>query len=109
MKACLLCVLIGGSGVGYVWQKGQINQLDQAFKKRETRLSHLQEQNRRLREQLAAMRSPRYLEMRITELNLGLAIPQPSQVLRLPEPAGEPPKTGDQQLVSNVARRPAPQ
>ena len=27
LKAFLLCLLIGGPGVGYVWQKDQISQL----------------------------------------------------------------------------------
>ena len=35
LKALLLCLLIGGSGVGYVWQKDQIYQLGQQIRKRE--------------------------------------------------------------------------
>ena len=38
-KAFLLCLLIGGSGVGYVWQKNQIYELGQQIKKRELRLA----------------------------------------------------------------------
>jgi hypothetical protein len=86
VKAFLLCALIGGSGVGYVWQKSQIDELGQQIKKRETRLLELNEQNKKLRDQLASMRSPQFLEARIRELNLGLAMPQPSLVWRLAEP-----------------------
>lgn len=90
LKAVVLCLLIGGSGIGYVWQKEQIIRLGQQITKREIRLNGLEEQNEKLRKQLATMRSPRSLEMRIQELNLGLVPPQPTQVWRLPEPSAEP-------------------
>ena len=70
VKAFLLCVLIGGSGVGYVWQKSQINELGQQIRKRELRLTELEEQNKKLKNQLAMMRSQQFLEVRIKELNL---------------------------------------
>ena len=86
LKAFLLCLLIGGAGVGYVWQKNQIYQLGQQIRKREIRLTELDAQNEKLKKQLAIMRSPQFLETRIKELNLGLTAPQPSQVWRLTEP-----------------------
>ena len=89
LKALLLCILIGGSGVGYVWQKNQIYQLGQHMKKREVWLEKLEDQNEKLRRQLGIMRGPQYLERRIKELNLGLAPAQPSQVWRLSESAAE--------------------
>ena len=90
VKAFFLCVLIGGSGVGFVWQKSQIDDLGRQIGKREARLHELNEQNKKLRDQLATMRSPQFLEARIKELNLGLAMPQPSQVWRLAEPEPAP-------------------
>ena len=92
LKAILLCLLIGGSGVGYVWQKEQIADLGQRLKKRESILNSRKERNETLRKQLAKMRSPRYLETRIKESNLGLVPPQPSQIWRLSEPVGDPPR-----------------
>jgi len=92
LKAFLLCLLIGGSGVGYVWQKDQISQLDQQIKKRELRLEDLKNQNKKLRNQVGMMRSPPYLERRIQELGLGLGPPQQTQVWRLAEPARESPR-----------------
>ena len=94
LKAFLLCLLIGGSGVGYVWQKDQISQLGQQRKKRELRLDDLKNQSEKLRKQLAAMRSPPYLERRIQDLSLGLGPPQPTQVWRLAEPARDLPQPG---------------
>ncbi|HEX4266059.1 MAG TPA: hypothetical protein VH597_17115 [Verrucomicrobiae bacterium] len=93
LKAFLLCLLIGGSGVGYVWQKNQIYDLGQQIRKREIHLKDLQDQNEKLRRQMAFMRSPPFLEARIKELNLGLVPPQPSQVWYLKEPATESSRT----------------
>ena len=90
LKAFLLCLLIGGSGVGYVWQKEQIAKLGHQMKKSETRLTLLAEQNELLRKQLANMRSPRFLELRNKEANLGLVPPQLTQIIRLDEPVSEP-------------------
>jgi len=86
VKAFLLCLLIGGSGVGYVWQKDQIVQLGREIKRREIRLIELRDQNEKQKNQLETMRSPRCLEARIKELNLGLVQPLPAQIWRLPEP-----------------------
>lgn len=87
LKAFLLCLLIGGSGVGYVWQKDQISQLGREIKKREVRLHELEYQSDKLRKQLGTMRSPAFLERRIQELGLGLVPAQPPQVWQLAEPA----------------------
>jgi hypothetical protein len=89
LKAFLLCLLIGGSAVGYVWQKNQIDLLGQQIKKREVHLKDLQDQNGKLRRQIEYMRSPAFLVARVKELNLGLVPPQPSQVWYMKEPAPE--------------------
>ena len=90
LKAFLLCLLIGGSAVGYVWQKNQIYQLGQQIKRRETQLKQLVEKNKSLEQQLQEKRSPAFLEQKIR--SLGLVAPLPSQVWRLPEPARDLPK-----------------
>ena len=89
LKAFLLCLLIGGTGVGYVWQKDQIARLAQQIRSREIRLSQLEDQNEKLSKQLATMRNPQYLEAQIRKLNLGLVQPQLNQIWRLAEPAAE--------------------
>ena len=104
LKALLLCLLIGGSGVGYVWQKNQIYQLGQQIKKREICLEKLEDQNEKLKNQLGAMRTVQYLEKRIKELNLGLAAPQQSMVWRLVEPPRELPKPSSEQLATQERR-----
>jgi hypothetical protein len=83
IKAFLLCVLVGGSGVGYVWQKSQIDLLGQQIRKREQLLAGLQDQNEKLKRQLSFMSSMNYLEAQIKKLDLGLAPPPASQIWHL--------------------------
>jgi len=103
LKAFLLCGLIGGSGVGYVWQKSQIDELGRQIKSNEVRLAELQSQNKKMRAHLSVLRSPIKLKQRIEELKLGLVEPQQSQIWRLPEPPASPaasPEAGmDRQLA----------
>jgi len=84
LKAFMLCLLIGGSGIGYVWQKNQIYELAKQIRAREQRLNTLSKQNRDLRAQLAMMHLQTYLEPRIKKL--GLVVPDSSQIWHLPEP-----------------------
>jgi hypothetical protein len=106
LKAFLLCAMIGGAGVGYVWQKGQINNLGRQISKRERALRELQGQNKKLRDQLAMLQSPPNLDRRVRELNLGLVPPQPSQVWQLTEPSDRPVAKpgGSLQLVAQQNR-----
>ena len=84
LKAFVLCLLIGGSGIGYVWQKNQIYELGKQISKREQKVNALAKQNQDLRAQLAMMRLQTYLEPRIKKL--GLVVPDNSQIWHLPEP-----------------------
>ncbi len=86
LKATFLCLLIGGSAVGYVWQKGQIYELGRQITAKENHLKQLRVDNQKFADQLAILRSPMTLDRRAQELNLGLAPAQPMQVWRLPEP-----------------------
>jgi cell division protein FtsB len=86
----LLCLGFGALGLGYVWQKNQVDRLGREIRLREQRLAELRLQNERLRRQLATLYTPRFLEQRVRELNLGLVPAHPSQVWRLPEPQGWP-------------------
>ncbi|HEY1661301.1 MAG TPA: hypothetical protein VGI03_02690 [Verrucomicrobiae bacterium] len=94
LKALFLCFMIAGSAVGYVWQKGQVYQLGQQIRRSESGLTQLRNENQRLDDQLAILRSPIMLDQRARALNLGLVPAQPGQVWRLPEP-GAAPETGN--------------
>jgi hypothetical protein len=83
LKALCLCLFVGASGVGYVYQKDQINTLNERRRQCEVRLDQSRRQNERLGRVLAALQSPAELEARIRQLDLGLSAPQPDQVVRL--------------------------
>jgi cell division protein FtsB len=103
LKAFVLCLVIGGSGVGYVWQKNQIYELGIQIKQREIRLAALRQQNKKLRDQLAMLRSPSVLDQRAREL--GMRLPLPEQILRLPEPSpieDETPRQFVSETVSSI-------
>jgi hypothetical protein len=89
IKAFVLCLIIGGSGIGYVWQKNQIVELCKQIGAREAKLRMLAQQDERMRTQMADMTTVRYLEGKIREYNLGLAASPPSQIWHLKEPMQE--------------------
>lgn len=93
LKAFGLIALIGGASVGYVWQKGQIDQLGRQIKEREVRLAELRNQNKKLRDTLAMMRSPAMLEQKLGKLKLGMVMPQAKDVWSVPEPVARPSST----------------
>jgi hypothetical protein len=88
LKALLICAFFVASGVGYVWQKSLIAELERQLKTRELALAEGRYKNEKLRERVAGLTSPVELKKRLTELNL--VEPQPTQVWRLVEPAGPP-------------------
>jgi hypothetical protein len=94
LKASLICGFIMVCCVGYVWQKKQIAELSQQIRGGERHLTDIREKNEKLKRQLAGLLSPTSLEARAKELKLGLGPPQPNQIWRLPEPAGEPATPG---------------
>jgi hypothetical protein len=89
LKAFFLCLLIGGSGVGYVWQKNQIAQLGQQLTRSEARLDQAKNLNKRLETQLQGLRDPKILKQKIKDYKLGLVEPPHSQIFILPEPSAD--------------------
>ncbi len=88
VRAFVACLLIAGAGLGYVWLKNQIFELGRQIARREMRLEELRSYNKRLTRHLAELLSPRALDARVRELNLGLGPPRPEQILRLREEGG---------------------
>ncbi len=99
LKASFLCLLIGGSAVGYVWQKHQIDLLGAQQLDREKRLAQVKHENDRLMNQLSLLHSPVMIDRRARELNLGLAPATPMQVVRLAELPVTPENSGSRQFA----------
>ncbi len=108
INAFVLCLLIGGAGVGYVWQKNQVHQLGREIKEREMRLDNLKAENRSRADQFATLISEPALAAKVKRLNLGLSHPPLSQIVRLVETAnqsGTPdPFTMREQLLAQAKR-----
>jgi cell division protein FtsB len=88
-KAALICLLLGGSAIGYVYQKNQLVELGRQIQRKEQELKGLQAGNARLQSSMLTLQSPVYLENRVRELRLPLMTPAQSQILTIVEmPAG---------------------
>ncbi len=87
LKAFMLCLLLGGTAVGYVAQKNKIYELGRQITAREERLRQLKKHNEMRASYLANMQLPQTIAERVKELHLGLYPPQPGQVVWLAEPA----------------------
>ena len=85
VKVVLICFVLGGSAVGYVWEKNEINRLGRQRVEREKKLDQLRNDNDRLVNQVAVLHSPVMIDERARELNLGLTPAQPTQVVWLNE------------------------
>jgi hypothetical protein len=108
LKVVLLCSLIGGSAIGYVWQKNEIYRLGQQQGQREAKVKQLKEDNKRLGDQITVLHSPLLLDRRVKELNLGLAPAQPQQVVRLVEAPVAPEKNSPRQFAQRPVTGLAP-
>ena len=85
LKVVLLCTLIGGSAIGYVWQKSEISRLGKQRVAKEKSLEQLRRDNKLLADQLAVLHSPVMIDRRAKEWKLGLAPAQPAQKVVLTE------------------------
>ena len=96
-KAGIICLLLGGSAVGYVLQKNKLHELGRQITKRETVLYKLQWENKLRATQLANLQLPRRIEERVNEQKLGLVRAPAVQMIWLLEPPSE--KTNDAPMV----------
>jgi cell division protein FtsL len=79
----IMLFLFMGTGIGYVWSNFERTQIGydlSQLKKEEMRLKEI---NRKLRLELALLRSPQYLETKAVN-ELGLRQPTPEQIVMLP-------------------------
>ena len=86
LKAVLICLITCSLGLGYVWQKQQINTLGGRIKENEIKLEELRRVNKDLGDRLAYLMSPQELDARLRHLNLDLQVLLPQQIVVLVEP-----------------------
>ena len=85
LKAVLICLVTCSLGLGYVWQKQQINTLGEQIKDNEINLEELRRENKRRGDRLSFLMSPQQLDARLRQLNLDLEVPRPEQIVVLVE------------------------
>ena len=85
IKAVLICLVTCSLGLGYVWQKQQINILGGQIKEHEIKLEKLRRENKDGGDRLAFLMSPQQLDERLRKLNLDLEVPRPRQIRVLTE------------------------
>ena len=88
LKAVVICLVTCSLGMGYVWQKQQINSLGQQIKENEIVLEELKRENKRRGDNLAYLMSPQELDARLRQLKLDLVVPKPEQIVVLQELRG---------------------
>ena len=84
-KAVVVCLFVGGSCAGYLWQKSQVHQLGQEIRGLERELDQLVKGNEVLRQRYSVLASPPELDRRVEQFGLDLRSPAPEQILRLRE------------------------
>ena len=85
LKAVLICLVTCSLGLGYVWQKQQINTLGEQIKENEIKLKDFRRENKRRADALSFLKSPQELDLRLRQLNLNLVVPHPRQIRVLTE------------------------
>ena len=85
LKAVLICLVTCSLGLGYVWQKQQINTLGEKIEKNEVRLEDLKGKNKDRKDTLASLTSPQNLYARLRKFNLDLEVPRPEQIVPIVE------------------------
>ena len=85
-RGTALAVLLGGSALGYVWQKNKIYQLGYEIRQSEQEFKSLRAKQDLLQAQLSQVKSSRALLDKCAAWKLGLTQPKQSQIVRLNEP-----------------------
>jgi hypothetical protein len=90
IASIMLCTALCLAGIGYIWAKAQVWSLGKERKTLENRLDELKRKNDVLKQTYAAMCTQSRLDESVRRLKLGLAAPQPDQIVRITEPAPQP-------------------
>ncbi len=83
MKSFLLCLLIGGAGVGYVNQKNKIHLLSDQMRKLEIQCDRQRTHRQVLLRKLTTLNSLNELEAQVKRMNLDLAPTPPDRIVPL--------------------------
>ena len=109
VKAALICLLLGGSAIGYVYQKNQLIELGRQIQKKEQQLKTVSDNSAHWQRTLLTLQSAYYLENRVKEMKMPLAQPAQAQILTIVEvpataaPRSQPPSV--EKPIGRIARQ----
>lgn len=89
-KVVALSLFLGGSGVGYVFQKGQIDGLAEQRKRNELAIGKLEQNLTELKLKLEKVTSEEQLGRNLRKFRIQLTKPDPRGVITLNEPSLAP-------------------
>jgi hypothetical protein len=101
----LACFFVVAAGGGYLWNKSQIHTLGEQIRGYEARLDSAKRYRATLERNYATNCSPMYLEMLVKRMRLDIGPPQPDQIVKLPERAGN--EQDEKLLAGRAAPTPA--
>ncbi len=88
VRAVVVCLFVGGSCGGYLWQKSQVHKLGHEIRGLEQDLEKLEKGNEVLRQRYSVLASHRELDKRVEQYGLDLRSPAPEQILRIRDTGG---------------------
>src|SRR5262245_27470908 len=107
LKVLLLCLFVGGSGVGYVWQKNQLLRLSSQLKNVEKDLEKRRGENQLLNRYVAERLLPEALEAKVHEFKLGLVPTSATNILFVTDRPIEPSTAGNELTESKRSTVPS--
>jgi hypothetical protein len=93
------CALVAAVGIGYVWHQNRNTRLGREIRAQKLEAEQLARVSEQLDNRIAYLRRYEAVRSNAERLNLGLQMPQPDQILRLPEP-----RTDSAPVKSGTAR-----
>ncbi len=109
VKALIVCLFVGLSSVGYLWQKSQVHRLGQQIRTLEKELDRLEKSNETLRQRYSTLMSQSELRRRVKEYDLKLREPAPEQILRIKDAPKEEQRVASGKPKAKVQPRAAGQ
>ncbi len=86
LAVLVICSALAAAGVGYVWHQNRNAVLEREIFVQQTESQRLRQLSAELDNEIAKLRTYEAVVTNAERRNLGLQMPQPDQILRLPEP-----------------------
>ena len=86
LAVLVICSALASAGVGYVWHQNRNAVLEREIFVQQTESQRLRQLSAELDNEIAKLRTYEAVVTNAERRNLGLQMPQPDQILRLPEP-----------------------